>query len=50
MGHKDDTDMWSATDKRGNNCWLFITELDNSNIALTIRYNDYAWMYICGGE
>jgi hypothetical protein len=50
MGEKDDTEMWSAIDKKGDNCWLFITLLDDSNIAVTIRYRDYAWMYICGGQ
>jgi len=47
MGRKDDTVMWKATDKKGKNCWLFLTELDEENAALTIRYSDYAWMYIC---
>jgi len=50
MGEKDDTEMWSAIDKKGDNCWLFITILDDSNVAVTIRYRDYAWMYICGGQ
>lgn len=50
MGRKDDTVMWKATDKKGKNCWLFLTELDEENAALTIRYGDYAWMYICTAE
>ena len=50
MGEKDGTEMWSAIDKKGDNCWLFITILDDSNVAVTIRYRDYAWMYICGGQ
>lgn len=47
MGHKDDTTMWKAIDKRGNYCWVFLTTLDDISAALTIRYSDYAWMYIC---
>ncbi len=47
MGRKDDTVMWKAMDKKGSYCWVFLTTLDEANIALTIRYNDYAWMYIC---
>ena len=47
MGRKDDTVMWKAIDKRGSYCWIFLTVLDDISAALTIRYNDYAWMYIC---
>ena len=48
MGRKDGTVMWKGLDKRGSYCWLFMTDLDyNENVALTIRYSDYAWMYIC---
>jgi hypothetical protein len=47
MGRKGDTVMWKAIDKRGNYCWIFLTILDDISAALTIRYNDYAWMYIC---
>ena len=47
MGRKGDTVMWKAIDKRGNYCWVFLTVLDDISAALTIRYNDYAWMYIC---
>jgi hypothetical protein len=47
MGRKDDTVMWKALDKRGSTCWLFLTTLDEADAALTIRYSDYAWMYIC---
>jgi len=47
MGRKGDTVMWKAIDKRGNYCWVFLTVLDDISAALTIRYDDYAWMYIC---
>ena len=47
MGRKEDTVMWKATDKKGSYCWIFSTTLDETDIALTIRYSDYAWMYIC---
>ena len=47
MGRKGDTVMWKAIDKRGNYCWIFLTVLDDISAALTIRYDDYAWMYIC---
>lgn len=47
MGRKGDTVMWKAIDKRGSYCWIFLTVLDDISAALTIRYNDYAWMYIC---
>lgn len=47
MGRKGDTVMWKAIDKRGSYCWVFLTVLDDISAALTIRYNDYAWMYIC---
>lgn len=48
MGRRNGTVMWKALDKKGSYCWIFMTDLDyNENIALTIRYNDYAWMYIC---
>jgi hypothetical protein len=50
MGRKDKTIMWEATDKRGIVCWLFVTiagDYYQDQIAVTIRYSDYAWMYIC---
>lgn len=47
MGRQNDTVMWKAIDKRGNYCWVFLTVLDDISAALTIRYDDYAWMYIC---
>ena len=47
MGRKEDTVMWKAMDKKGSYCWIFSTILTETDIALTIRYNDYAWMYIC---
>jgi len=50
MGRKDETIMWEATDKRGNTCWIFVTIAEDyyrGQIAITIRYSDYAWMYIC---
>ena len=47
MGRKEDTVMWKAMDKKGSYCWVFSTTLTETDIALTIRYSDYAWMYIC---
>ena len=50
MGKKDETIVWEATDKKGNICWIFVTTVEDyyqNQIALTIRYSDYAWMYIC---
>ena len=47
MGRKGDTVIWKAIDKRGSYCWIFLTVLDDISAALTIRYDDYAWMYIC---
>ena len=50
MGHHKDTTMYKAKDKKGNNCWLFITTVVEGRIdqvVLTIRYNDYAWLYLC---
>ncbi len=47
IGREGGTVMWSAMDKKSNNCWLFLTEINQTELALTIRYNDYAWMYIC---
>lgn len=46
MGRKDITVMWEVLDKKGDTCWLFVTNA-GEDIAVTIRYNDYAWMYIC---
>lgn len=50
MGRQDETVMWKAMDKKGSYCWVFLTTLDETDIALTIRYSDYAWMYICRAE
>jgi len=50
MGRQDETVMWKAMDKKGSYCWVFLTTLDETDVALTIRYSDYAWMYICTAE
>ena len=37
-------------DKKGNYCYLFLTLIEDyyqNQVAVTIRYSDYAWMYIC---
>jgi hypothetical protein len=48
MGKHESTTVYKARDKHGNICWLFITGDDNGiDVAITIRYSDYAWMYIC---
>jgi hypothetical protein len=50
MGHHKDTTMYKAKDKKGNTCWLFITTIqegDKDQIVITIRYTDYAWLYLC---
>jgi len=50
MGRRDETIMWEATDKRGIVCWIFVTIAEDyyqGQLAVTIRYSDYAWMYIC---
>ena len=53
LGREDGTTMYKAKDKKGTNCWVFITVVENyyyegsQQIAVTIRYSDYAWMYIC---
>ena len=50
MGRKDETIMWEAVDKRGIICWIFVTIAEDyyrGQLAVTIRYSDYAWMYIC---
>ena len=50
MGRRDETIMWEATDKRGIVCWIFVTMAEDyyqGQLAVTIRYSDYAWMYIC---
>ena len=47
MGRENGTTMWQAIDKKGNYCWLFLTIIDQTELALTVRYDDYAWMYIC---
>ena len=50
MGSDDGTTMYKAMDKKGNYCYLFTTIIEDyyqDQIALTVRYSDYAWMYIC---
>lgn len=50
MGSDNGTTMYKALDKKGNYCYLFLTLIEDyyqSQIAVTIRYSDYAWMYIC---
>jgi len=50
MGSVDGTTMYKAIDKKGNNCWLFTTLIEDyyqDEIAVTIRYSDYAWTYVC---
>jgi hypothetical protein len=50
MGSNDGTTMYKALDKKGTYCWLFITTIEDiyrDQIAVTIRYSDYAWIYIC---
>jgi hypothetical protein len=50
MGRVDGTTMYKAIDKKGNNCWLFTTLIEDyyqDEIAVTIRYSDYAWTYVC---
>jgi len=50
MGSDDGTTMYKAMDKKGNYCYLFLTLIEDyyqDQIAVTIRYSDYAWMYIC---
>jgi hypothetical protein len=53
MGSNEGTTMYKALDKKGSYCWLFITtiqDLYQDQIAVTIRYSDYAWIYICREE
>ena len=53
MGSDDGTTMYKAMDKKGNYCYLFLTLIEDyyqDQIAVTIRYSDYAWMYICRGN
>jgi hypothetical protein len=50
MGSEDGTTMYKALDKKGNYCYLFTTIIEDyyqDQIAVTVRYSDYAWMYIC---
>ena len=52
LGSNNGTTMYKAKDKKGNNCWVFITTIDDDyygeeEIAVTLRYSDYAWMYLC---
>lgn len=50
MGSEDGTTMYKAMDKKGNYCYLFLTTIEDyyqDQIAVTVRYSDYAWMYIC---
>jgi hypothetical protein len=50
MGSDNGTTMYKALDKKGNYCYLFLTLIEDyyqNQVAVTIRYSDYAWMYIC---
>jgi hypothetical protein len=53
MGSKDGTTMYKAMDKRGIYCYLFLTTMEDyyqnqaDAIAVTVRYSDYTWMYVC---
>ena len=50
MGYKDGTTMYKALDKKGNNCYLFTTTVEDyyqNQTVVTIRYSDYAWLYVC---
>jgi len=50
LGREDETTMYKAMDKKGNICWLFTTTLEDyyqNQIAVTVRYSDYAWLYVC---
>jgi len=50
MGSDNGTTMYKALDKKGNYCYLFLTLIEDyyqNQVAVTIRYSDYVWMYIC---
>lgn len=53
MGSQNGTTMYKAMDKRGIYCYLFLTTMEDyyqnqaDAIAVTVRYSDYAWMYVC---
>jgi hypothetical protein len=50
IGDRNGTTMYKALDKKGNNCYLFLTTLEDyyqNQIVVTIRYSDYAWLYLC---
>lgn len=51
----DNTTMYTATDKKGITCLLFFTSILSQDyysrqMVVTIRYSDYAWLYLCTEE
>jgi hypothetical protein len=46
-GSWEGTVVWKAMDNYNRFCFLYVTDLDPKTVSLTIRYDEYAWAYIC---